>query len=401
VRLPLAAVLALLSASGVGGQEAPRAGPVTIAGGAHSAVLPFELVDNRIVIACHVNGRGPFRLILDSGGGALVSDSLVRRLALAVTDTFSGVGAGERVQHGGRTAADSVRCGAVTVREQPLNFTSFDDARHVFGAAPVDGVIGYPLLSQLVTSVDYQRRRVTFVEPRHFRARPTDRVIRFELAGVMPQVRGAVDTIPGTFGVDLGARTSLLLYGAFVEQHGLRALYPPRLEGITGWGIGGPIRSQVARVRTFSFGGVTLRDVVARYSLQRSGALTGTERAGLIGPDILRQFVVTFDYPQRRLLLRKSPEFGARDTWDRSGMWLGQDDTGFVVLDVMAGGPAAEAGLTVGDHILAIDGRPVERLALPEVRRRLKTAPSGRAVRLLVSSSNGRRTVVLVPRDLV
>jgi hypothetical protein len=265
------------------------------------------------------------------------------------------------VVHGGRTAPVSIACGALSIEEQPLTFTSFDDARHVFGSVPVEGVLGYPLLSQLVTTVDYQRRRLTFVDPKRFRPPRGEAALPFELAGVMPQLRASLDTIAGTFGIDLGARTSLLLYGPFVEQHRLRELYRPRLEGITGWGIGGPIRSQVARVPSFTLGGVTLRDVVARYSLQRAGALTGSERAGLIGPDILRQFVVTFDYPHRRLFLRKSPTFGARDTWDRSGMWIGQDDSSFVVLDVMTGGPASSAGLTVGDHILAVDGRPVAR----------------------------------------
>lgn len=38
-------------------------------------------------------------------------------------------------------------------------------------------------------------------------------------------------------------------------------------------------------------------------------------------------------------------------------MWPGTEEAGFEVVDVVPGGPAAQAALRVGDRILAVDGR--------------------------------------------
>ena len=97
--------------------------------------------------------------------------------------------------------------------------------------------------------------------------------------------------------------------------------------------------------------------MVTRLSLQRGGDLTTSKMAGVVGADILKQFNLTFDYKQRRIIFEKNRNYGASDTFDRAGMWLGQDGKSFAVIDVIKGGPAAEAGIKVGDHILTIDGK--------------------------------------------
>jgi C-terminal processing protease CtpA/Prc len=71
------------------------------------------------------------------------------------------------------------------------------------------------------------------------------------------------------------------------------------------------------------------------------------------------------------------------------------------VLDVVAGGPAEQAGIKVGDKILAIDGRTPAELPLPAARVKLKTDAPGSKLRLRVSSGGAEREVVLTLRDLV
>jgi hypothetical protein len=43
------------------------------AGGRNSATVPFDLVDNHIVISALLNGKGPFRFVLDTGGNDTVT----------------------------------------------------------------------------------------------------------------------------------------------------------------------------------------------------------------------------------------------------------------------------------------------------------------------------------------
>jgi C-terminal processing protease CtpA/Prc len=154
-------------------------------------------------------------------------------------------------------------------------------------------------------------------------------------------------------------------------------------------------------VRKLTLGPVEVGDLVARLSTQKSGALTREDTAALVGPDVLKQFTLVVDYSRKRLIFEKNGNFGKPDVYDRTGMWMGQNDSGFEVLDVTAGGPAAAAGLAVGDTILSVDGARADRLVLPAVRLRFRTDAPGTRVRMRVLSTGKERDVTLTLRDLV
>jgi len=74
----------------------------------------------------------------------------------------------------------------------------------------------------------------------------------------------------------------------------------------------------------------------------------------------------------------------------------------FEVFDVVAGGPADDARLKVGDQVLAVDGKSAASLSLNEIRDRWKTVEPGTVVSLQVQDSAGtRREIRIVLRDLV
>jgi len=78
----------------------------------------------------------------------------------------------------------------------------------------------------------------------------------------------------------------------------------------------------------------------------------------------------------------------------------GLTGSSFAVVDVIPKGPADEAGVRVGDTILAIDGRSTSELDLPEVREQMRRRPVGDHVKLLLESNGKRHTVVVTLRDL-
>src|SRR5581483_7089040 len=171
--------------------------------------------------------------------------------------------------------------------------------------------------------------------------------------------------------------------------------------GVTGWGLGGPVRSQLARASELKLGAVTVRDLVMRLSLQHSGATTSSAMAGLVGPAVLSQFSVTFDYSRKQMIFERNRSYGRHDTWDRAGMWLGQDGDQYRVVDVIAGSPAEVAGIKIDDRVLAIDGTSIANLVLSDVRQRMRTELPGTAVTLQIESAGLSRTVVIKLRDLV
>ncbi|HKC64537.1 MAG TPA: aspartyl protease family protein, partial [Pyrinomonadaceae bacterium] len=345
---------------------------------------------------------GPFRFIFDSGGVAIVSPEVAHELGLKIVGTSTGGGGvGEKTVERGATTVNEVKVGSIRLTDEEFGVISFADTKYVFGANRIDGIIGYPLFKRFVVTIDYKQQRLTFTEPAAFAYHGSGITVPLDFDAHLPLVNGSIDGVPGTFVIDTGARSALLLYGPFTEKNNLRAKYKASLEGVTGWGIGGPVRSQLARVSSLKLGAVEVHNLVARLSLQRSGALASSDRAALVGPDVLKQFTTIFDYTRKQLIFEKNSNYGKPDSYDRAGMWFGQEGDHFEVIDVIAGGPASEAGIKVGDRILAIDGHRVSGLDLPTVRLRFKNDPPQKHVRLTVQRDGGQREVVIVLRDLV
>ena len=389
------------SAIAVGLQSETPPGDFTIARGQTSTSLPFELIDNRIFIDVRLNNRGPYRFIFDTGGVAIVRPEVARELGLQIEGVTSGSGVGEKTVERGSTKIANVDVGDIHLTDQDFGVISFADDKAVFGAHRLDGIIGFPIFQRLVVRIDYKKKLLTFTQPASFAYKGKGTLVPFELDRHLPQVKGELDGVAGTFVIDTGARSSLILLGPFVEANELRAKYHATLEGVTGWGIGGPVRSQLARARTLKLGAVSVHDVIARLSLQKSGALTDSSKAGLVGYDVLKQFTLIFDYSRRQLFFEKNSDYGGRDAYDRTGMWFGLAGDHYEIIDVIAGGPAAAAGLKAGDQIIAINGRPTARLDLPATRIKFRDDPPQTRVRLTVEANGARREVTLILRDLV
>jgi PDZ domain-containing protein/aspartyl protease len=390
---------ALLGSSAVAG-TLRAVGGVAQQETARAFEMPFELVDNRIIVSAQVNGVGPIRLLLDTGADeGTLTNEVGRRLHLVVTGEEEGSGTGAATVRMGRTLVRELRLGEGVFRDQQMLLTPSDDFANVFGTLSPDGVIGKPIFERYVIRIDYQRKILTFTPPSQYAAGAV--AVRFDLPRQIPVVDAELDGVRGRFGVDTGARSSLLVYRPFAEEHKLREKYGARVEGVTGWGLGGPIRSLLARSEHFSLGGFDMQNSVVRLSTQKAGATTSSSMAGLIGPDILARFIVTFDYSRRQMLLEKSKDFARVDSYDRAGVWMGQNGQSFFAVDVVAGGPADVAGIRKGDRVLEIDGVATAKLILPEVRERMRRGAVGSTVKMLVEHEGTRRVVEVRLRDLV
>jgi len=374
----------------------------SIAGGKTSTTLAFELIDNRVFVEVRLNGQGPFHFILDTGAsGYALIDTAVRKLGLEMENAGEDGGVGEKTVQVSRCHLAQLQLGAWQLDDLEAEVFPANDTTNVFGTKPVDGIIGLEVFDHFVVKQDYVQKVLTFTLPDKFNYHGAGVIVPFDLPRQIPVVDAELDGIRGKFGVDTGARSSLLLYTPFVEQNHLREKYSAHLEGVTGWGIGGPVRSLLARAKELKIGTIVVRDPVIRLSTQKQGLTTSSAMAGLIGPDVLSQFDVTFDYSRSRIIFEKNSQYGRRDSYDRAGLWMGQSGEHFVAIDVIAGGPAAAAGVQEGDIILAIDGTDTSKLILPDVREKIRREPVGNEMTLLLDSSGKHHSVVLKLRDLV
>jgi hypothetical protein len=385
---------------------APPPADFSVGAGASSVTVPFELLNNHLYVEVKLNGKGPFKLILDTGGANVITPDTARALGVKAEGKIEGHGVGEQSADVAFAKLGSIELGGITLRDQL--FAVFDlGSLAAAEGMPQQGIIGYEVFKRFVVRVDYEHRTLTLTLPSAFAYHGTGVVVPFKFNDHVPEVEGAIDGIAGTFDIDTGSRASLDLLGPFVEEHGLRAHYAPKLEGVSGWGLGGAARAQFARAESLRLGGLEIPHPVIELTRQTKGAFSNKFVAGNVGGALLRRFNVTFDYSRQQIIFEPHAGAASAGSFDRAGVWMHLAAAGpggpaaFEAIDVYAGGPAAEAGLRAGDRILQVDGRGPGDLTLAALRERLRDAPVGTRVHLLIERGGERRELVVVVRDLV
>jgi hypothetical protein len=309
-------------------------------------------------------------------------------------------GAGEGTVEAGFTKVGSIGIGDLKLGGQTVGVLPFHSAKtEGFEAG---GMIGFEVFRRLVTRIDYGAHTLTFMDPASFDPKGAGIPVPFAFYQTIPQVQGAFDGLPGRFDIDTGSRVEVTLTSPFVNAQHLIAKFPKGTVAVDGWGVGGHSRSYITRGASLTLGSVKVDDVVAGFSSQKSGAFADPAYQGNVGAGILKRFVVTFDYDHRIMYLKALPAPVA-DTgvFDRSGMWINLAGDGFEVVDVSAGGAAAAAGLAVGDHIVAVDGKPGGAVSLSDLRMSLRDQPAGSVVSFTVKRGEKTWTVPVTLKDQI
>ncbi len=362
--------------------------------------MPIELVSNHVYLDVRLNGKGPFRLLCDTGGVNVVTPELARQLGLEPQGALEGRGVGDKSEDIALARVSRVEVGGAALKDQLFLVLPFASMSAVEGV-PTNGLVGYEVFKRFVVTIDYAGRKLTLRRPGTFRPGAGATAVPFRFQEHTPEVDGTLEGIPGVFTLDTGSRSSLSVLAPFAEAHGLAKRYGAHVERVTGWGVGGPARGVVARAGRLTLGGVVVDAPVVDLSVQKKGGFTDRYVAGNVGGGILKRFTVTFDYGAQKVWFEPNGTAPRREPYDRSGLWLNLSGDAFEVMDVVAGGPGAKAGLAVGDRIVALDGRPAAEVTLPAARERLRTAAPGTKVRITVESKGVRREATLVLADLV
>jgi len=171
---------------------------------------------------------------------------------------------------------------------------------------------------------------------------------------------------------------------------------------ITGVGLFGQMRGEIARVQSLKLGDYTVTNVFAEFE-PKSKTWPG-DFAGFVGAPILRRFNLTFDVAGRRLWIEPNADYSTESSPPgsvRSGFVCLPEGANWIVQDLVAGSPATESGVRLGDRLLEINGVPVQSMKPGEIKRAFRAAP-GTHVRLrLQTRRETPREATLILRDLL
>jgi Aspartyl protease/PDZ domain len=379
--------IAIDPADGAAHLSAPQSKPrdFSIANGATQTTVPIRISENHVYIDVMLNGKGPYDFVFDTGGANVVDPEVAKQIGAISGGSAQVSGVGNTTESSSFATIKTLQVGDATVTNQVFVVLPLRKGFGIRAGLPIDGVIGYEVLSRFVTTFDYGKKQVVFQMPGTYTAPAGASVVPIAQYGTQPQFACSIDDVPTTCTLDTGARDSLSLFTPFVKLH--PDVVPATLtaSGVNGFGVGGATIGRLGRVQTLSFGGVTLHDLVGDYTTQTEGAFAMPFIGANVGGAVWKRFTMTLDYERLTMTLTPDADFDVRDHWDRSGAFL-VNNGAITIIDVRPGTPAAKAGLTKGDIITAVDGSP--ELSLRDVREIFLRAP-GTVVHLVVKSKDG------------
>jgi hypothetical protein len=368
--------------------------------GAVTDTVPFRLLNNHVYVEARVNGKGPYTFIVDTGGHTLLSPRVVQEVGLESVGRSDSAGAGEKTAPLGFARYREIAIGNARLRDQ-VAFT-IEIYEPAIEGIRVDGMIGFEYFSRFAVRLDYGANTMTTTDFAHFSAKDAGTAVPFKFYDHLPQVTGTIDGLPALFDIDTGSRSEIDITGPFVARHKLRDKYVKGVSAITGWGVGGPSRSCVARLPSLTLHGVRVDNVVAGLSEAKGGSFSDANYDGNIGSGLLKRFAVTFDYSHQTMYLRRlSPPPADAGTFDRSGMWINAADGAYEIKSIAANSPAAQAGLAEGDRITSLNGEPAVAEHLSDARTMLRSLPAGTEIAVTYQRGGAERRTTLKLRDQI
>lgn len=377
---------------------------VSIFSGESFAGTPFQFLDNRIIMPVYINNQGPFFVMVDTGATNILSNDVASRLNLNRYGQFPITGGGEHPVMASYCDVDTLSADSQVLSDSRMICMDLKDMQQAIGFPRLDGLIGYEVFQKFLTQINFDKMEIQLSD---FSAgarlnKKNSHVIPLRFQGTTPIIDGALDGLQGSFWLDTGDRFSATLSLPFIRTNSLSNKYRLSSAMMTGYGIGGPLSTSVTFAGQLQLGNVDLilSNPLIRLPTMNSGALNDPTMAGTIGMGLLRQFNIVIDYSRSQMILTQNSAFQQDRAFDRSGMWLSQDSGGYVVADVLQGGPAWNAGIRQGQIVLAVNGLATNQINLLTLREQLKD-PGNTQVTLLIRDDAGTRSIAIILKDLV
>ena len=349
-------------ASSVAQQNPTRDPYETLTVGDLPAELPLALAGTQILVdGVFVNGKGPYRFLLDTGGqgAGRVDRSLVEALGLEkVGEIQAGDGSGRQgpimpVHHLESLTLGPLRFEGVRVLSRDYNRFGADARGHI------DGVLGFGLFQELLLTLDYPGRRMLL--ERGALPEPDGReVLAFETGRGAPAVEVRLADRTHVAVVDTGNMGGVTISEAVAGELPLSGEPVEVGQART---VSGPFAIQSAPLD----GSLRIgAHAVEEPELTIAGPMPGVN----LGGGALRDFALTFDQTNRRMRIVRPPSAIPDGAAARSQLRGGASRTpmrlvnGRPAVGVTVGAEEASFVLDTGAGVTVLSPAIIERLGL-------------------------------------
>jgi hypothetical protein len=405
--------------------------------GVKSDKVPFELVNNLVIIPVELNGT-KLSFLLDTGVnttlvfGLADNDSLSLNNAIPIN--IRGLGAGGSIE-ALKSKNNTLRVGKASDKAHSL-FVVFDESLNFSSrmGVPVHGILGYDFFKNFIVKTDYISKKLTVYNQRLLKRKPwrnySDFNIEFHANKPFVSVR-----VPEENGlenalmlIDSGSSDALWL---FKEMNYMTEEPKNYFHDFLGLGLSGAIFGKRSKIREVAIGEYRLENVSASFPDEEAlrNIVFFKHRRGSIGGAILKRFTVIMDYENSKMYLKKNTNFSKPFYYNMAGITvqhegtvtvkdvqnvktgslnLSQSDRNngsvtipispvysfflaprIVIAELREGSPGAECGLEKGDEIVSVNNRAAYKYKLYELSA-LFASKAGKTIHLLIERNSER-----------
>ncbi|MGB5925919.1 MAG: aspartyl protease family protein [Dehalococcoidia bacterium] len=352
------------------------------------AEIPFQLHGSFIVTEISVDESVPLNFIFDTGaGGTVINANTAAGLGIVGDETVSREGATGMAEIV-RSTDHIVYVEDISFQDVTLGIAELGHIEKRIGT-PIDGVIGWLILSQYAVRIDYDAMLIEIYDNNKFEYDFGDSGYTLEVQGtaIFTNVTVAFKSgniFTGKVLVDTGAGNTFYFNTPFIEENDLLAEMDTYYERETQ-----SISTESAHVYTTMLANLSISDyefstLPANIAIAEAGASSWSGPMGILGNGVLKRFNVFIDLQQKMMSLEPNRLYHDQFEVNCSGLELVTDDAfQRVIIDhVYSGSPAEEAGLEFGDEIVQINGANVSAFQLPQIRSML--SQNGEEIEILI-----------------
>lgn len=265
--------------------------------------VPFQRMLNLIFVEGRVNGKGPYKFVLDTGATQVVlSEKLMGELGLnPITSTIMhGVGGGGKVESK-LYRIDDLTLGDVKITNLPVgNFTD------PLVTQLADGIIGTAVLSDFFVTVNYPGRRLELSRKATPPVSAGESLGGWYFSNLLLVPLDVNGQFHGNFVVDTGAVTTVLSH-SMAAKLGVNESTPGAKVDVGLAGVGG-VEGTLLRVPDVTFKSGKIAEVfpqVVSIDLKQVSKMIGTEVSGVVGYDFLEAYKIILNYKTAEVRLVK------------------------------------------------------------------------------------------------
>jgi len=353
-------------------------------------IIPFKSVNNLIIVPISINGSTPFNFIMDSGVKTTIIMALEPQESMLINNAkkikVHGLGKGEGM-NAYYSVGNQLIVGQKIEGENQELVVLLDDAFHLKSqlGIPIHGIIGFDLLKNFTTKVDYINHNLTFYpKGKFFYKKRMGKRIPIKIFNRKPYINAEVVECTDSLTqvkllIDTGGNMPIWL----LADKKKICIPTKTIENKLGVGLNGDVEGKTGRIKQLKIGPYKLKNPICSFPDSASvyRVVTIDKRNGSIGVETLRRFTFYLDYINSQLIFKPNSYFKDAFTYDMSGITIGKPYPKlpiFIINHIKKDSPAEKAGIKEGDQILYLNGNRSVKLNMEEIYYLLRSRDNKR-----------------------